>query len=85
MYELRYSEIKSISAHLGGQDFPRLRIGVGEKPRGMDLANDVLGKFSKGENEIYDKLMPNVAGAIECMVWDDVDKAMNDYNKSIVE
>lgn len=80
-----HNGIKSIISHLGGQDFPRLRIGVGEKPKGMDLANYVLGKFSKGENEIYDKLMPNVAGAIECMVWDDVDKAMNDYNKSIIE
>ncbi len=80
-----HNGIKSIIAHLGGQDFPRIKIGVGEKPKGMDLANYVLGKFSKGENEIYEKLMPNVAGAVECMVWDDVDKAMNDYNKSIIE
>ena len=80
-----HNGIKSIISHLGGQDFPRLRIGVGEKPKQMDLAAYVLGKFSKGENEIYDKLMPNVAGAIELMVWDDVDQAMNEFNKSIIE
>lgn len=76
-----HNGIKSIIAHLGSQEFPRIKIGVGEKPKGYDLADYVLGKFSKAELEVYDGIMPNVAGAVELMVWDEIDQAMNQYNK----
>lgn len=42
-----HNGMKNIIAHLGTQDFPRIRVGVGEKPAGMDLADYVLGRFSK--------------------------------------
>lgn len=42
-----HNGIKNIIAHLGTQEFPRVRIGVGEKPARMDLADYVLGHFPK--------------------------------------
>lgn len=78
-----HNGIKSIIAHLGSQEFPRIRIGVGEKPKEYDLADYVLGRFSKQELEIYDQLMPNIAGATELMIWDDIDQAMNLYNRKV--
>jgi PTH1 family peptidyl-tRNA hydrolase len=41
----------------------------------------VLGHFTKEELAIYDEIMPNVAGAVELMVWDEINQAMNEYNK----
>lgn len=78
-----HNGIKSIISHLGSQEFPRIRIGVGEKPKEFDLADYVLGRFSKQEIEIYDHLMPDIAGAIELMLWDDIDQAMNLYNRKV--
>ena len=42
-----HNGIKNIISHLGTQVFPRIRIGVGEKPKGWDLADYVLGRFAK--------------------------------------
>jgi PTH1 family peptidyl-tRNA hydrolase len=76
-----HNGIKSIISHLGSQEFPRIRIGVGEKPKEYDLVDYVLGHFTKEELAIYDEIMPNVAGAVELMVWDEINQAMNEYNK----
>ena len=43
-----HNGIKNIIAHLGTQEFPRIKVGVGEKPKYMDLADYVLSRFSKG-------------------------------------
>ena len=64
-------------------EFPRIKIGVGEKPKGYDLADYVLGHFTKDELTVYDECMPEIAGAVELMVWDEIDKAMNQYNKKV--
>ena len=76
-----HNGIKSIISHLGSMDFPRIKIGVGEKPKGYDLADYVLGHFSKGEREIYDDVFPDVDDAVKLMVMDDISGAMNQYNK----
>ena len=76
-----HNGIKSIISHLGSQEFPRIRIGVGEKPKEYDLADYVLGHFTKEELKIYDEAMPKIAGAVELMVWDKISEAMNQYNK----
>ena len=78
-----HNGIKSIISHFGSQEFPRIRIGVGEKPKEYDLAAYVLGHFSKEELKIYEERMPDIAGAVELMVWDDIDQAMNQYNKKV--
>ena len=42
-----HNGLKSIISHLGSMDFPRVKIGVGEKPKGYDLADYVLGHLQK--------------------------------------
>ena len=76
-----HNGIKSIISHLGSMDFPRVKIGVGEKPKGYDLADYVLGHFLKNELEIYDDVFPDVDNAVKLMVIDDISGAMNQYNK----
>ena len=50
-----HNGIKNIIAQLGTQVFPRIKIGVGEKPKGYDLADYVLGHFSKAERELMEE------------------------------
>lgn len=75
-----YNGIKSIISHLGTQEFPRIRVGVGEKPEQMDLADYVLGHFSKGEKEVMDEAFQEAACAACMMIEDGADKAMNRFN-----
>ena len=75
-----HNGIKSIIAHLGSQEFPRIKVGVGGKPEGWDLADYVLSKYSKAEREYMDEAARNVTGAVALMVNDDVAAAMNEYN-----
>lgn len=76
-----HNGIKSIIAHLGTSTFPRIKVGVGEKPKGYDLADYVLGKFSKAEQELMRDGYQNAAEAVALIVQDDIEKAMNEYNK----
>ena len=78
-----HNGIKSIIAHLGTQEFPRVRVGVGEKPSRMDLADYVLGHFSKEERSIMDESAGRAAEALEVMITEGPDKAMNLFNKKI--
>ena len=50
-----HNGIKSIIAHLGTTVFPRIKVGVGEKPKNYDLADYVLGHFSKQERELMEE------------------------------
>lgn len=75
-----HNGIKSIIAHLGTQEFPRVKVGVGEKPKGMDLADYVLGRFSKGEQEIMDEAYRAAAEAVCMMINEGGEAAMNHYN-----
>ncbi len=65
----------------GSQDFPRIKIGIGKKPHpDYDLKKWVLSKFSQSEQKLIVPLLDNALDAIEHMVNDDIDKAMNLYN-----
>jgi len=75
-----HNGIKSIIAHTGTQNFMRIKVGVGEKPSGWDLADYVLGHFSEDDNAKLKEIMPDVLQATALMVQGDVDKAMNDFN-----
>lgn len=75
-----HNGIKSIIAHLSSENFPRIRIGVGMKRQGQDLANHVLSKFGKDQQEDIADGMDLAAEAVELMVQGDVNKAMNQYN-----
>lgn len=76
-----HNGLKNIILHLGHDEFQRVKMGVGEKPAGYDLADYVLGHFTKEEREIMDESAGRAADAIEIMIRDGADVAMNLYNK----
>ncbi len=75
-----HNGIKNIIAHLGTQEFPRVKVGVGEKPKGMDLADYVLSRFSKEEQDTMEEAFHEAANAVTMMVKQDIDSAMNHFN-----
>ncbi|MBQ6811946.1 MAG: aminoacyl-tRNA hydrolase [Agathobacter sp.] len=75
-----HNGIKSLIAHAGTQGFMRIKIGVGEKPSGWDLADYVLGHFSEEDTVKLKEIMQDVIQAAVLMTQGDVQKAMNDYN-----
>ena len=75
-----HNGIKSIISHLGGDVFIRVKVGVGEKRPGQDLADHVLGRFTKEEQPMVREAAKKACDAIECILSNDVNKAMNDYN-----
>ena len=76
-----HNGLKDIIRQLGSENFQRIRIGVGEKPKGYDLADYVLGHFSKEELAVMQESLCKVDGAVNLMLAGEVDQAMNDYNK----
>ena len=76
-----HNGIKNIIAHLGTQVFPRIKVGVGEKPKGYDLADYVLGHFSKAERELMEDGYAHAVTAAELIVTDQIREAMNRYNR----
>lgn len=76
-----HNGLKNIILHLGHDSFHRIKMGVGEKPKNFDLADYVLGHFTKEERLIMDESVKDACKAIELMINDDVDGAMNLYNK----
>jgi PTH1 family peptidyl-tRNA hydrolase len=75
-----HNGIKNIIAHLGHDTFKRIKIGVGEKPKGYDLADYVLGHFTTDELKIMNESFKDIDGAVNLMLEGEVDKAMNDFN-----
>ena len=75
-----HNGMKSIIAQLGTQNFYRIKVGVGAKPAGWDLADYVLGRFSTQEREEVDKAIGEAADAVEVILSEGIDAAMNKYN-----
>ncbi|MGL5258616.1 MAG: aminoacyl-tRNA hydrolase [Lachnospiraceae bacterium] len=78
-----HNGIKSIINHLGSEAFCRIKIGVGDKPKYIDLADYVLGHFTKKEREIMLECSKDIEKAVELLVHGEIDQAMNLYNKKI--
>lgn len=78
-----HNGIKSIISHLGTQEFNRIKVGVGGKPKGYDLADYVLGKFQKNEKPYIEKGIVMGAEATKVIITEGVDTAMNLFNKKI--
>lgn len=75
-----HNGIKSILAHVGDEHFARVRIGIGRPLPGWTVVNHVLAPFSdEGQQKIEDAIK-YLEPAVECIVTDDVDVAMNRYN-----
>ncbi len=75
-----HNGIKNIIAQLDTQVFARIKVGVGEKPKGYDLADYVLGHFSKAEREIMEEGYENALEAIRLFLNEEINRAMNLYN-----
>lgn len=75
-----HNGIKNIIAMTGTQGFARIKVGVGEKPQGWDLADYVLGHFSKEERALVEDAFVDAAEAAEMIVMDDLPGAMNKFN-----
>ena len=77
-----HNGMKNIIANLGSDNFMRVRIGVGEKPQGYDLADYVTGHFTKEEKEIMEVAFISGAKSVVKIMTDGIDAAMNEYNRA---
>ena len=76
-----HNGLKNIILHLGTDQFPRVRLGVGEKPHpDYDMADWVLGKFSGEDKKAVDAAVKRAADAVECILGQGLEKAMNKFN-----
>jgi PTH1 family peptidyl-tRNA hydrolase len=77
-----HNGLKSIIAQLGSDAFPRVKIGVGQKPSpDYDLVSWVLGKFPKADLDLIGAKYPDIYSSVELMVMGKIDEAMNKYSK----
>ena len=77
-----HNGLKSIIAHLGSQDFPRIKIGVGKKPSPeYDLADFVLGKFPEDDLKKLSERCPDIHSATELIVKGNIEDAMQKFSK----
>lgn len=76
-----HNGLKSIIQHLGTDQFPRIRVGVGKKPHpDYDLADWVLGKFQGEDRKAIAAAVERCADAVECYIKEGPDRAMNKFN-----
>ena len=75
-----HNGIKNIIAHLGTNEFQRIKVGVGEKPKEYDLADYVLGHFSKEDQKLMDEAFKEAGAAVVEIMTGGIDSAMNKFN-----
>ena len=76
-----HNGLKSIIQHLGTEEFPRLRVGVGEKPHpDYDMADWVLSRFTGEDKKTIDAAVKRAADAIECILAEGIDRGMGKFN-----
>ena len=78
-----HNGIKNIIAQLGTQNFQRIKVGVGEKPKGWDLADYVLGHFSKEDRELMEEGYDRADHAVGMILNGEIEAAMNQYNRKV--
>ena len=76
-----HNGLKDIIQKLGTQNFVRIKIGVGAKPQGWDLADHVLSRFPDSERKLVDEAIREAADAVEKIIAQGPDAAMNEYNR----
>ena len=78
-----HNGIKNIIAQLGTDTFQRIKVGVGEKPKGYDLASYVLGHFHGEDLELMEEGYEKAISATEEILKGEIDAAMNEYNRKV--
>lgn len=76
-----HNGLKNIIQHLGTEEFIRIRIGVGEKPKEWDLVDYVLGRFPEEEEALMREALKDATGACECILTRGTQIAMSRYNR----
>lgn len=75
-----HNGMKHIIAQLATDEFPRIRVGVGMKPPGMEMVDYVLSHFLKTEREAVEGAYDKACRAVALIAAGDIAKAMNQYN-----
>ncbi len=76
-----HNGLKDIIAHLGGDQFPRVKVGVGGKPHpDSDMADWVLSTFTGADRKAMEEAIDRAADAVTCLLEQGVDKAMAKFN-----
>ena len=75
-----HNGIKNIIAHLGTQDFPRVKIGTGAPGEGGDMIDWVIGEPSQADRKILLETFHRAIEAAACIIEHGCQKAMNDFN-----
>lgn len=78
-----HNGIKNIISHLGSEVFLRIKVGVGEKPSRMDLADYVLGHFSEEDAALEKEAYEKVSEAILLLMDGKIEEAMNRFNRKV--
>ena len=78
-----HNGLKSLVERLGSEEFPRLRLGVGDDRDTPGLADHVLGKFRPEEWPVVTKMVPEAADAVLSWAAQGLERAMNVYNKQV--
>ena len=75
-----HNGMKSVISHLGTTEFTRIRVGIGNPKEHRDMIEHVIGKVSKEEYEELEKGISKAKEAVICIIENDINKAMNEYN-----
>jgi len=76
-----HNGLKSVSGALQSNDYARLRIGVGKKPSGVELADWVLAPMPEEDEDVVVGLLPELTHAVEAWIAEGVEAAMNRFNR----
>ena len=81
-----HNGIKSIQQHVNGKagDFPRMKVGIGRPPSGVDPIDHVLTTFKPDEKVVMDEAIKRAADAVERWLRDGIEPAMNEFNAAPV-
>jgi len=73
--------VRSIIERMGGNNFLRLKVGIGRPPEGLDSADYVLETFDRNEESLLDQILPQAAESLKVMLLEGLEKAMNQFQK----